>query len=149
MEEAGEGRGVILTRCKTVRRLFPHPLLHYSQYVPLNCASGSVSGTKPSKTTCRLSITREGEEAGVMMSGSLVSSSSQTAVPFQLSFVVLHARAAFFNFNPRCLLQHQPSSPTSFLVANFNPCRLSISKPCHFSISSPYPWWPPCASCSC
>jgi hypothetical protein len=27
--EAGEGEGVILTRCGTVRRLYPHPLLHY------------------------------------------------------------------------------------------------------------------------
>jgi hypothetical protein len=53
MEEAGErrggrlGGGVILIRCGTVRRLCPHPLLHYCQYVPLDCASGSVSGAKP------------------------------------------------------------------------------------------------------
>jgi hypothetical protein len=40
-----------------------------------------------------------------------------------------------FNFNPRCQLH--PSSPSSTFVAfNFNPCRLSISKPCRFSISS-------------
>jgi hypothetical protein len=51
MEEAGEsrggrlGEGVILTRCGTVRCLCPHPLLHYCQYVPLDCTSGSVSGT--------------------------------------------------------------------------------------------------------
>jgi hypothetical protein len=53
MEEAGEsrggqlGEGVILTRHGTVRRLYPHPLLHYCQYVPLDWASGSVWGTKP------------------------------------------------------------------------------------------------------
>jgi hypothetical protein len=62
--EAGEGEGVILTRNGTVRHLCPHLLLHYCQYVPLDCASGSISGAKPSKTTRRLSITREGEEAG-------------------------------------------------------------------------------------
>jgi hypothetical protein len=42
------GEGVtILTRRGTVRRLSPHPLLHYCQYVPLDCASGSVLGVKP------------------------------------------------------------------------------------------------------
>jgi hypothetical protein len=33
----GEGKGVILTRRGTVRRLCSHPLLHYFQYMPLNC----------------------------------------------------------------------------------------------------------------
>jgi hypothetical protein len=53
MEEVGEsrvgrlGEGVILTRRGTVRRLCPHPLLHYCKYVPLDCTSGSVSGAKP------------------------------------------------------------------------------------------------------
>jgi hypothetical protein len=53
MEEVGESRGgwlrerVILTRCETVRRLCPHSLLHYCQYVPLDCASGSVLDAKP------------------------------------------------------------------------------------------------------
>jgi hypothetical protein len=61
--KAGEGEGVILIRRGTVKRLCPHPLLHYFQYVPLDCASGSVSGAKPSKTTRRLSITRGGEGA--------------------------------------------------------------------------------------
>jgi hypothetical protein len=70
MEEAGEskggrlGEGVILIKRRTVRRLCPHPLLHYCQYVPLDCASGSVSGAKPSKTTHRLSNTQEGEGTG-------------------------------------------------------------------------------------
>jgi hypothetical protein len=80
--------------------------------VRLNCASGFVSGTKPSKTTHRLSITREGEGAGAMMSGPLVSGSSQTAAPFQFPFIVLDGCDTFFNFNPR-RLQLQPSSPTS------------------------------------
>jgi hypothetical protein len=87
--KAGDGRGVILTRRGTIRRLCPHPLLHCCQYVPLDCASGSVSGVKPSKTTCRLSITREGEGAGAMMLGPLVNGSSQTAAPFQFPFIVL------------------------------------------------------------
>jgi hypothetical protein len=53
MEDVGEcrggrlGEGVILTRRRTIRRLCPHPLLHYCQYVPLDCASGSVLGVKP------------------------------------------------------------------------------------------------------
>jgi hypothetical protein len=51
MEEAGESRGgrlaegVILTRHGTVRRLCPHPPLHYCQYVPLDCTSVSILGT--------------------------------------------------------------------------------------------------------
>jgi hypothetical protein len=53
MEEVGEsrggrlGEGVISIRRETVRRLCPHPLLHYCQYVPLDCASGSILGAKP------------------------------------------------------------------------------------------------------
>jgi hypothetical protein len=53
MEEAGEsrrgrlGKGVILTRRGTVKHLYPHPLLHYCKYVPLDCAPGSLSGAKP------------------------------------------------------------------------------------------------------
>jgi hypothetical protein len=138
--KAGEGMGVILTRCGTIVRLCSQPLLHYCQYTPLNCTSGTVSGAKPSKTTCHLSITRE-EGAGTMMSGPLVIGSSQTVAPFQFPFIVLlHGRGTFFNFNPRPLLQLQSLPPTSSLIAlNFNPCRLSISKPRRFSISSPCP----------
>jgi hypothetical protein len=55
----------------------------------------------------RLSITQEGEGAGAMMLGPLVSGNSQTAAPFQFPFIVLHGRGAFFNFNPCCLLQLQ------------------------------------------
>jgi hypothetical protein len=55
-----------------------------------------------------LSVMRE-EGAGAMMSGPLVSSSSQTTMPFQSPFIVLDGRGAFFNFNP-CRLQLQPSS---------------------------------------
>jgi hypothetical protein len=51
--------------------------------------------------------------AGAMMSGPLISGSSQTAVPFQFPFiVVLDGRGTFFNFNPR--RQLQPSSPFNF-----------------------------------
>jgi hypothetical protein len=57
--------------------------------VTLNCASGSILGTKPSKTTHRLSITWEGEGAGAMMSGPLVNGSSQTAVAFQFTIIIL------------------------------------------------------------
>jgi hypothetical protein len=44
------GEGVILTRRGIVRRICPHPLLHYCQYVPLDSASGSVPGAKPRVT---------------------------------------------------------------------------------------------------
>jgi hypothetical protein len=63
--EAGEsrggrlGEGVILTRRGTVMRLYTHPLLHYCQYVPLDCASGSVSGAKP-----RVAVHLRGKEKG-------------------------------------------------------------------------------------
>jgi hypothetical protein len=89
-----------------------------------------------------------------MMSGPLVNGSSQTAAPFQFPFIVLlHGRGAFFNLQPSSPsstsilianfiprhLQRPSSLPTSSLVANFNSRRLSISKPRHFSISSPSP----------
>jgi hypothetical protein len=101
----------------------------------------------------------EGIGAGSMMSGPLINCSSETAAPFQFQFIVfLHGRGAFsnfnhchllqlqsspqtsslvtFNLNPRCQLH--PSSSTSTRVAfSCNPHRLSIYKPCHFSISSP------------
>jgi hypothetical protein len=76
--KAGEGEGVILTRRGTVKRLCPHPLFHYCQYVPINCASGSVS------------ITQGGEQrGGAIMLDPLVNDSSQTAALFQFPFVVL------------------------------------------------------------
>jgi hypothetical protein len=76
--KAWEGEGVILTRRGTVRCLCPHPLLHYCQYVPLDCASGSVS------------IMWGGERrGGAMMSGPLVNDSSQTVAPFQFPFTIL------------------------------------------------------------
>jgi hypothetical protein len=137
-------------------------------YVPLDCASGSVLGAKPSETTHCLSITRGGGGAGAMMLGPLVNGRSQTAMPFQFPLLFYYMAEApsststlisFFNFNPHCQLhpsspltstlitfnfnpccQHHPSSPTSILVTfNFNPRRLSISKPRRFSISSPSP----------
>jgi hypothetical protein len=141
-------------------------LLYYCQYVPLDCASGFVLSAKLSKTTRFLSITREGEGAGAIMSGPLIKGISQTAAHFQFSFIVLlHGCGVFFNFNTRRLLQLQSSSPTSSLVAfifnprhlqlqsllptssptstlvafNFNPRCHSISKPRRFSISSPSP----------
>jgi hypothetical protein len=40
---------------------------------------------------------REGEGAGAMMSGPLISGSNQPAAPFQFPFIVLHGQGAFFN----------------------------------------------------
>jgi hypothetical protein len=53
------GEGVILTRHRTIRHLCPHPLLHYWQYVPLDRASGSISGAKP-----RVAFHLRGKEKG-------------------------------------------------------------------------------------
>jgi hypothetical protein len=76
---------------------------------------------------------REGEGAGAMMSGPLVSGNSQTATPFPFPFIVLDVRVTFFYFQT-------PLTSTSTLVAfQFQPCRLSFSNPRHFSISSPSP----------
>jgi hypothetical protein len=62
-----------------------------------------------------------------MMSGPLINGSSQTAVPFQFTFIVLlQGRGAFFNFNPHRLLQLLSLLLTSCLVANFNPHRLQL-----------------------
>jgi hypothetical protein len=142
------GEGVILTRRGTVRCLCPHTLLHYCQYMSLDCASGSISGAKP-RVAFQLRGRRRG---GAMMSGPLVNGSSQTAVPFQFPFIVLlHGRGAIFNLQPSSPpstsilaansipLQLQSSLPTSSLVANFNPRRLSISKPHRCASSSPSP----------
>jgi hypothetical protein len=150
--KAGEGKGVILTSHGTVRRLCPHPLIHYFQYVPLDCTSDSVSGAKLSKTMRRLSITREGEGAGAMMSDPLVNGSSQTAMPFHISFIILvHGRGAFFNLHGSSpsstsiivtnfisrRLQLQSSLPTSSLVANFNPRRLQLQPSSPFNFQTP------------
>jgi hypothetical protein len=156
MEEAGESRGgrlgdgVILTRRGTVRRLCPHPLLHYCQYVPLDCALGSVSGAKP----C-VAFHLRGKEKG---RGNDVRPTCQWQQPncgaFSISiycFIMTWTRrylqpstlVASFNFNPRrhfIPLQLQSSMPTSSLVAaNFNPRRISVSKPRRCAISSPSP----------
>jgi hypothetical protein len=135
MEEAGEsrggrlGEGVILTRRGTVRRLCPHPLLYYYQYVPLDCASGSVSGAKP-----HVAFHLHGKEKG---RGNDVGPTCQWQQPncdaFSISiycFITTWPRRhlqpstldliASFNFNPS--RQLHPSS-TSILLANFIPCR--------------------------
>jgi hypothetical protein len=144
MEESGEsrrgrlGKGVILIRRGTVRRLCPHPLLHYCLYVPLDCASGSVSGAKPHVTfqlrgkkergnDVRPTCQRQQANCGDF-SVSICCFITRPRRHLQPSTLV-----ASFNFNPRrhfISLQLQSSLPTSSLVAtNFNPCRLSISKP--------------------
>jgi hypothetical protein len=132
--KVGEGRGVTLTRHGIVSCLCPHPLLHWCHYG----ASGSISGAKLSKTTRHLSIMWEGERAGAMMSGPLISGSSQTAAPFQFPFIVLEGRVAFFLFaNPVAFFfWEQPPSPSpsiSTLIAfQFQPRHL------HFQPSSPF-----------
>jgi hypothetical protein len=141
-----------LTRCGTDRRLCPHPLLHYCQYVPLDCASGTVSGAKP-----RVAFHFRGKENG---RGNDVGPTCQRQQPncgaFSISiycFITTWPRChrqpstlelvASFNFNPS--RQLHPSS-TSILLANFIPrcCQLQPLSPFkfklrHCAISSPSP----------
>jgi hypothetical protein len=131
-----------LTRRGTVRCLCPHPLLHYCQYVPLNCASGSVSGAKPHVT-----FHLRGKEKG---RGNEVGPTCQRQQPncgaFSISiycFITTWLRrhlqpstlelVASFNFNPS--RQLHPSS-TSILLANFILRRHLNSKPRRCAISS-------------
>jgi hypothetical protein len=133
-----------LTRRGTVRRLCPHPLLHYCQYMPLNCASGSVSSAKP----C-VAFHLGGKEKG---RGNDVGPTCQRQQPncnaFSISiycFIMTWPRrhllpsalelVASFNFNPS--RQLHPSS-TSILLANFIPrrCQLQPSSPFKFQTPS-------------
>jgi hypothetical protein len=150
MEEAREsrggqrGEGVILTRCGTVRRFCPHQLLHYYQYVPLDCASGSVSGTKP----C-VAFHKRGKEKG---RGNDVGPTCQRQQPncgaFSVSiycFITTSPRhhlqpstlelVTSFNFNPS--RQLHPSS-TWILLSNFIPrrCQLQPWSPFKFQTLS-------------
>jgi hypothetical protein len=155
MKETGEsrggrlGEGIILTRHGTVSHLYPHPLLHYCQYVPLDCASGSISGAKS-----HVDFQLRGKEKG---RGNDVGPTCQRqqsncgAFSVSIYYFITWPRhhlqpstlVASFNFNPLrhfIPLQLQSSLPTSSLVTtNFNPRRLSIYKPCHCAISFPSP----------
>jgi hypothetical protein len=118
--ESREGRlgeGVILTRRGTVRRLYPHPLLHYCHYVPLNCASGSISITREEKgwgndvgPTCQWQ----------QLNCDAFSISIYCFITWSRRHLQPSTLIAFFNFNP-CHQLH-PSS-TSILLANFIPRR--------------------------
>jgi hypothetical protein len=132
-----------LTRCGTVRRLCPHPLLHYCQYVPLNCASGPVLGAKP-----RIAFPLGGKEKG---RGNDVGPTCQRQQPncdtFSISiycFITTWLRrhlqpstlelVASFNLNPS--LQLHPSS-TSILLANFIPRRRQLQPSSPFKFQTP------------
>jgi hypothetical protein len=139
-----------LTRRGTVRCLCRHPLLHYCQYVPLDCASGSVSGAK-----LRVTFHLRGKEKG---RGNDARPTCQRQQPncdaFPISiycFITTGPRrhlqpstlelVASFNSNPShqhfIPLQLQFSLPTSSLVTtNFIPRRHSNFKPRRCAISS-------------
>jgi hypothetical protein len=138
------------SRRGTVTHLCRHPLLHYCEYVPLDCSLGSVSGAKP-----RIAFHLRGKEKG---QDNDVGPTCQRQQPncgacsisiycFIMTWPRRHlqpsTRVASFNFNPRrhfIPLQLQSSLPTSSLVtANINPCRHSNSKPRRCAISSPSP----------
>jgi hypothetical protein len=125
------GEGVISTRRGTVRRLCPHPLLYYCQYVPLDCASGSTSGVKP-----RVAFHLRGKEKGW---GNDVRPTCQRQQPncgaFSISIYYFITTWPRRHLQPSTLelvaslLQLQSSSPTSSLF-NFNPpCQLHPSSP--------------------
>jgi hypothetical protein len=60
--KAGEGdwvRELYIDKTRNRQVPLPHPLLHYCQYVPLDCTSGSISGAK-SRVTFQL----RGKEKG-------------------------------------------------------------------------------------
>jgi hypothetical protein len=112
-----------LTRRGTVRRLCPHPLLHYCQCchsIAHRAPFQAQSHASPFNYTGR----RRGE---AMMSGPLVNGNSQTTAPFQCPFIVLlrHGRGVIFNLQP------SSSSPpsTSILVANLIPLQFQSSLP--------------------
>jgi hypothetical protein len=132
-----------LTRRGTVRHLRPHPLLHYCQYVPLDWASGSVSGVKP-----RVSFHLHWKEKGW---GNDVRPTCQRQQPncgaFSISiycFITTRSRRHLqpstlelitsFNFNPS--RQLHPSS-TSILLANFIPCRRQLQPSSPFKFQTP------------
>jgi hypothetical protein len=121
-----------LTRRRTVRRLCPHPLLHYCQYVPLDCAPGSVSGAKL-RVAFHLRVKEKGRGNDV---GPTCQRQQPNCGAFSTSiycFITTWPRRhlqpstlfSSFNFNPcrhSIPLQLQSSLPTSSLVAaNFNP----------------------------
>jgi hypothetical protein len=124
------GEGVILTRRGTVRRLCPHPLLHYCQYGPLDCASGSVSGAKP-----RVSFHLGGKEKG---RGNDVGPTCQRQQPNCGAFSI--SIYCFITTWPRAIFNLQPSSSlppsTSILVANFIPLQLQSSLPTSFLVTA-------------
>jgi hypothetical protein len=115
-----------LTRRGTVRRLCPHPLLHYCQYVPLDCASSSVSSAKP----C-VAFHLRGKEKG---RGNDVGPTCQQQQPNCGAFSI-----SIYCFITTWLRRHlQPSTlelvaslapSTSILVANFIPHQLQSSLP--------------------
>jgi hypothetical protein len=137
MEEVGEsrggrlGEGDILIRRGTVWHLCSHQLLHYYQYVPLDCASGSISGAK----SC-VAFHLRGKEKG---RGNDVGPTCHHQQPnygtfsiFIYCFITTWTR---HHLQPTTLelvallLQLQSSSPTSSLF-NFNPpCQLCPSSP--------------------
>jgi hypothetical protein len=132
-----------LTRRGTVRRLCPHSLLHYCQYVPLDCASGSISGAKP-----RVAFHLCGKEKG---RGNDVRPTCQRQQPncgafsiYIYCFITTWTRhhlqpstlelVTSFNFNPN--RQLNPSS-TSILLANFIPRRHQLQPSSPFKFQTP------------
>jgi hypothetical protein len=132
-----------LTRFRTVRRLCPHPLLHYCQYMPLDCASGSDSGAKP-----RVAFQLRRKEKG---RGNDVGPTCQRQQPNCDAFSItiycfittwprrhLHPSTlelvASFNFNPS--RQLHPSS-TSIILANFIPRRHQLQPSSPFKFTTP------------
>jgi hypothetical protein len=152
MDEAGEcrgGRGSYVDKTRIRKVPLPPPT---TPLLPVRATRLRIGLRFGRKTTRRLSITREGEGAGNDV-GPTCQRQQPNCGTFSVSiycFITWLRRhlqpstlVASFNFNPRrhfIPLQLQSSLPTSSIVAaNFNPCRLSISKPHRCAISSPSP----------
>jgi hypothetical protein len=121
----------------------PQPTTHYCQYVPLDCASGSVLGAKP-----RVAFHLGGKEKGRCNDVGPTCQRQPKCSAFSISiycFIMTGPRhhlqpstlelVASFNFNPS--RQLHPSS-TSILLANFIPRRrqLHLSSPFKFQTPS-------------
>jgi hypothetical protein len=132
-----------LTRHGTVRRLCPHPLLHPSQYVPLDCALGSISGAKP-RIAFHLGRKAKGRGNDV---GPTCQRQQANCGAFSISIYCFittcprrHVQAstlvlfASFNFNPS--RQLNPSS-TSILLANFISRRRQLQPSSPFKFQTP------------
>jgi hypothetical protein len=138
MEEAGEkaGEGDWARELLYWQDVEPSGASAPTHYSITASTCHSIAHRAPSPARSHASpFTYAGRRRGeAMMSDPLVNGSSQTAVPFQIPFIVLlwQGRCAIFNLQP------SSSSPpsTSILVANISSL-FNFNPPCQLHPSSP------------